>query len=210
MGRARDISKVFSTNTALATDSEVSGSYLTQSSASTVYQTKAAAGLVLLNTTSFSGVASIPLPADTFTSTYDNYLIIFKLGAVTSDGGVVLKMRASGTDSSAGYYYSYTGLTSGNVGFTSAVSNAAGGFQLNEMDTGSSAKPTFVRIELYNPKVAEPTTMILQGSFSTVTGVPTAWSGGGVHTPSTAYDSVNFIASVGNITGSISVYGYNK
>ena len=48
MGRARDISKVFSTGTALATDTEVSGSYLTLASASTTYQTKASNALVLL------------------------------------------------------------------------------------------------------------------------------------------------------------------
>ena len=52
MGRARDISKVFSTGTALATDTEVS----------TTYQTKAAAGLTLLTPSTISntgGSASI-------------------------------------------------------------------------------------------------------------------------------------------------------
>ena len=37
------------------------------------------AGMVLLNTTSFSGVTSVSLPASTFTSTYTNYKILMKL-----------------------------------------------------------------------------------------------------------------------------------
>ena len=76
MGRARDISKVFSTSTALATDTEVSGSYLTLASASTTYQTRATAGLTLLNTTSFSGVVTADIPTGTFTSAYQNYRLI--------------------------------------------------------------------------------------------------------------------------------------
>jgi len=164
-------------------------------------------GLVHIETQTFTSVASVSLTTDTFTTTYDNYLIIFKLGAVTSDGSISLKMRASGSDSSANYYYSYRGLTSGNGVFDAAASNTTAGFLLKEMDAGSSAKPTFTRIELYNPKIAQPTSIIIQSSFSLTNGTPAAWSGGGVHTPSTAYDSASFIANAGNISGSITVFG---
>jgi hypothetical protein len=167
-------------------------------------------GLVLINTTSFSGVASQALTADTFTSAYDNYLIVLKLSAATSDANVFLKMRASGVDSSVNYYYAYLGLTSSNITLNKNGSNVTDGFLLSEVDTGSSAKPTFVRFEIYNPKIAEPTSLILQASISTTAGTPFTLNGGGVHTPSTAYDSANFISSDGNISGSITVYGMNK
>jgi hypothetical protein len=35
-------------------------------------------------------------------------------------------------------------------------------------------------------------------------------SGGGVHTVGSSFDGLNIIASAGNITGSVSLYGYNK
>ena len=50
--------------------------YYTSAEVDADFQTKASTGLVLLNTTTFSGVSSISLPADTFTSTYDTYLVI--------------------------------------------------------------------------------------------------------------------------------------
>jgi hypothetical protein len=67
------------------------------------YQTKAATGLVLLNTTSFSGVTSVSLPADTFTSTYENYRIIYKFTPVNSDV-VFARLRAAGVDATAAQY----------------------------------------------------------------------------------------------------------
>jgi hypothetical protein len=79
-----------------------------------------------------------------------------------------------------------------------------------DYDTGSSAKPTFVKFDLYNPFIAEPTSFTEQGIFSTTGGTPVAWSGGGVQTASTSYDGLSFIPTSGNITGTIQVYGYKK
>jgi hypothetical protein len=168
-------------------------------------------GLTLINTTSFSAVASASLPADTFTSTYDNYKIIFKLSAVTSDGVVYVKLRASGTDSSAGYYWGLYGVVAGGVSaIVNNASNVTTGFLVMEDDAGSSAKPTFAEMTFLNPKVAEPTSMIGQNISSTNAGSPVGLNIWGLHTASTAYDSASFISSAGNISGSITVYGINK
>ena len=169
------------------------------------------AGMVLLNTTSFSGVASQALPADTFTSTYDNYKIIFKCSATTADSTIYVKMRASGTDSSVNYYWGIYGIgTSGGGIAINAGSNVATGGFVMDTDTGSSAKPTFVEMTILNPKVAEPTSVLWQNVSSTNAGVPIGYNGYFLHTPSTAYDSLNFIPTAGNISGSITVYGINK
>jgi hypothetical protein len=167
-------------------------------------------GFTLINTTSFSSVGSVALPENTFTSTYDNYLVIFKLSATTSDGSISFKMRASTTDSSTGYYYAFLGYNSSNATDNGAVSNGTGGIAILAMDTGSSAKPTFSRIEIYNPKVAEPTSFTYQSAGSNTAGTPIGYHGMGLHTASTAYDTLNFIASAGNVSGSITVYGMNK
>ena len=52
MARSRDISKVLSSNSTLATDAEVSASYLTTASANALYAPVAAGGLVQITPTS--------------------------------------------------------------------------------------------------------------------------------------------------------------
>ena len=52
------------------------------------------AGMVLLNTTSFSAVSSISLPANTFTSTYKDYKIIYS-AVLTNATQIVLRLRAN-------------------------------------------------------------------------------------------------------------------
>ena len=117
MGRARDISKVFSTGTALATDTEVS----------TTYQTKAAAGLTLLTptsivatggsatssisstgTVSFTSASTISLN-DVFSTTYDNYRIIFR-STTSTTGQIKLRLRVSGSDNTTSNYSDVTFL----------------------------------------------------------------------------------------------------
>ena len=166
-------------------------------------------GLVLLNTTSFSGVASVSLPAATFNATYDNYLTILKISAATSDGYVSFKLRASGVDASSGYYTAQLGLNSSAGSNNITSSNVTTGIIVLEIDTGSSAKPTFVKMEIYNPFKAEPTNATLINASSSPSGTPQSQTGMGLHTTSTSYDAGTFIASAGNISGSISVYGFN-
>jgi hypothetical protein len=167
------------------------------------------AGMVLLNTTSFSGVASQALTADTFTSAYENYLIILNITAATADAIIYMKMRKSGTDSSASYYQgapAYTvsgGLTNYNINNTTA------GFFINEVDNGTSAHYYTTTLFLNAPKLNTVTThtfnTISVGSGGTIYG----GAGGGVHAVTDTYDSVNIIATAGNITGKVNVYGFN-
>jgi hypothetical protein len=120
-------------------------------------------------------------------------------------------MRASGTDSSANYYAGVYGLAStGGAIATNGWNNITSGWFVMDTDTGSSAKPTFCEFTVFNPKVAEPTSAIYQNVASSSTGTPIGYNGFGLHTPSTSYDSMNFIPTVGNISGSITVYGINK
>ena len=167
-------------------------------------------GLVLLNTTSFSGVASQSLPASTFSSTYDNYLIVVSISATTADSTLYIKLRASGTDSSANYYWTLNGFTAGGTAQQNGLGPVTTGMYLMDTDTGSSAKPTISRVELYTPFVAQPTSLIYQTATSTNGGIPVGISGMGLHTPSTSYDSATLVPTAGNISGSMTVYGMNK
>jgi hypothetical protein len=168
------------------------------------------AGMVLLNTTSFSAVASQALPASTFTSTYDNYKIILKLSATTADGNIFAKFRASGVDASTGYYYATYGITSAGALDNRADNTPTTNFFVATQDTGSSAKPTYVVLDIFNVFAAEPTTVIMNSMLSNSAGVPLFITGGALHTTSTSYDSLNVIPAAGNFSGSMTVYGYNK
>jgi hypothetical protein len=167
-------------------------------------------GMTLISTTSFSAVGTASLPTSTFTSTYDNYRLIVKISATTSDAVLYMKMRASGTDSSASYYYALLGYSSNPSTENKSGGNVTTGIFLQDLDTGSSAKPTWSIIDLFVPQQALATLMNIQSVANTQTGTPAASVGMGYHALSTAYDSITLVPSAGNISGSIVVYGYNK
>ena len=168
-------------------------------------------GLTLINTTSFSAVASVSLPADTFTTTYDDYRVILKLTATSVDNQVVyLKLRASGTDSSASYYWNRYGTYTGNgtPGGTVAANNSAGIWLQSTYSTAFF--PTIGRIDLFQPKLATKTAMLISTSHNSGGGEAAVFDGGGFHNAATAYDSASFSVTSGTISGSVLVYGMAK
>ena len=170
------------------------------------------AGLVLLNTTTFSGVASVSLPNDTFTTTYDNYKLLIQLNTATADNTIYLKMRAAGTDSSVNYYFGWNGAESPNTARVSALTNQTTGFQINAMDTASPQKYYSTDVNLYTPKLASSvTSMTFISSGITNAGQFTSLVGAGWHdVTATRYDSVTVLATAGNISGTIYTFGWNK
>jgi hypothetical protein len=214
MGRARDISKVFSTGTALATDTEVSGSYLTLASASTTYQTKATAGLTLLNTTSFTAQTTVSIN-DVFSATYDNYRIIINSNNSTvSAQSNFLRMRVGGADNSSSNY-----RWSGSYIFDNSATPTVNGQASNGLGTsfysgGSSSTAGFtgaIVLDLSNPFATKHTSYTSLAysydQFGTRGGID---SQGGVMSVTTSYTGFTIVPNTGNITGTVSVYGYNK
>ena len=219
MARSRDISKVLSSNSTLATDAEVSASYLTTASANALYAPVAAGGLVQITPTSvtatggsgsisatgavsFTSASAISLNG-CFTSSYRNYQIVTNITAGT--GSSSIRLRASGSDATASNYV-YTSLyqnTSGTVlnNASSASATSWGGSGM--FDTSPDGVNN---IFIYNPQLASQTTM----NFLCVVGDSGLQVvGGGKHTLSTAYDSLTLFQS-GNISGVIRVYGYKN
>jgi hypothetical protein len=164
------------------------------------------AGMVLLNTTSFSGVASQAFPNSTFSSTYDNYRII---GFFTASTNVQLlwKLRIAGVDTSTTYTRMNIGGTSG--GATAYIANA--NQTAGHMNYLSANPRCGLSVDLINPFLASPTFMTGTGSgmnsaFDSDTGYAINQSQLG----NTSFDSINFLTNTGTISGTISVYGYNK
>jgi hypothetical protein len=162
-------------------------------------------GLTLINTTSFSGVSSQAF-SSFFTATYDNYMIDVSLTSVTS-GDITLKLRNATTDNSTNHDYGLYGFGASATTRSASGSNAAANLMCRA-NTGTAANRIGWQTVIQKPNLAQPTTFLTVASGTDATGW-FAWSGGGVHFASTAFDGFNMIFG-GNCTGTMSVYGYNK
>ena len=166
-------------------------------------------GLTLINTTTFSAVASVSLPANTFSSTYDNYRIIFTTTAIGTADYVYLRMRSSGSDDTgSNYAYAAYGRTSTD----GATTEGSTGTTSQRM--AYSALATGMRnivLDVYLPNTTNRTTWNYFASWED-SGSPNVYlsqNGGGVMRTATQYDSLSFFKS-GTFTGTITAYGYKK
>ena len=166
------------------------------------------AGLVLLNTTSFSGVSSQSLSANTFTSTYENYKLIFTFTALSaSNQTITMKLRASGTDSSTGYYFERVRNENGSITGTRFSNNDT--FFVGSYDSTSPSR-NYKEVNLYSPQLAVLTSYNSTGNYVSADASLKTETMGGYHSSATAYDSISIIPSSGTMTGTVRVYGYNN
>jgi len=166
------------------------------------------AGMVLLNTTSFSAVSSVSLPASTFTTTYNRYKIDFR--ALTSIAGTDIdgRLRASGTDASATDYYHQLARASG-AAFYAERTNLNRWYIAGSV--GDTTGETASMFEIINPAQSVKTTAVaVHTGQPGTTGSILSYTMAYLHNLTTSYDSMSFIPSSGTITGTVSVYGYNK
>jgi hypothetical protein len=163
------------------------------------------AGLVLLNTTSFSAVASQNLTS-IFSSTYDNYLIV--ISELAGSTGTTLRARlgASGTPNTTSTYQ-YGGWT---IDWTASTGAASGqnqsSFFINNV-SGTANEKNGIEINVFQPNKATFTTVNYQGYDYRNQRLHVA-SGG--HSTASAMTDFQIFPDTGTITGSVSVYGYNK
>ena len=163
------------------------------------------AGMVLLNTTSFSGVASQSLN-NVFSATYRNYRVVLDYVPATTSGVVTLRLRASGADNSTANYQRtiiYLG-TSPTVAY-SRNTNATS-IDLN----GSTANAYYSTVfDLITPFAALHTQAIGLNAYKAtsadneINALQFGFNG------TTSFDGISVLSSGSNLTGSISVYGYN-
>ena len=169
-------------------------------------------GLVLLNTTTFSGVSSTSLAASTFTSAYTNYQLIVNLTNFSVTGDLRIRLRASGTDNSSAVY--------GNSNFYAQAPGGTNGLATNDntnslwlvgyMDSTSLA--TRLVLDIFDPCTTIQTSAFSRfvRNQSTTNGSLEWRNGGHVHGGTTSFDSLTISPASGNMTGSYSIFGYNK
>jgi hypothetical protein len=147
-----------------------------------------------------SGVTSVSSTAATFSSTYTDYFL--KIDATpTGSNELFLRLRASGVDASgSNYLYNFmrasgASVTGENDTTTSAV-----------IDAAPNAGKKIIQVEIFSPFEAAPTRFYSR-MFS-VAG-PRVMVSGVSHSLSTSYDAFTILCS-SNISGTYSIYGFNK
>lgn len=157
-----------------------------------------------------SGVASTSLTANTFSSTYRNYLLIVNCTNFTVTGDLRIRLRASGTDNTSAVYgnsnfYSNSGLSSGLATGDSTNTTWLVGYG------DSTTLYTRLILNIFNPFDAIQTSAFSQlvRSQSTTNGNLEQRNGGHHHGGATSFDSLTIYPASGNISGSYSIYGYN-
>ena len=174
----------------------------------------ASSGLTLINTTSFSGVASQSIN-DVFSTTYDNYRIVINVNnSTTSAQSELIRLRVSGADNSSSNY-----RWSGLYIFDATAAPTVSGQGSNGLTTsfyigGSSSTAGYTGVtvlDISNPFATKNTSFVSQASSYDQVGVRGTYDTlGGSTSVTTSYTGFTLLSGSGNITGSISVFGYSK
>ena len=166
------------------------------------------AGLVLVKTQTIGTAVSSVTVNDAFSSTFDNYKIIVSNVTQSTANDIVLQLAASGTPSTASYYWATAYVTYS----TNAVTGTGGGTpradypisSINNTNHRHSSDVTvFGPFQTIRTNIAG--TMYV--GRTDIAGLGTA----GMHDVASSYDGFKLIANAGTLTGgTIRVYGYNN
>lgn len=157
-------------------------------------------GLDFITSTTYTSSSTINVDG-CFTSTYDRYLILGDMTTATN-GGVAMRLRASGSDNTATQYQRQVIFASSTTvaGERSTSQNQFNAFSVNT--TGRN----FVAITIDSPALARTTTLISMNYRSDSNAVLLMYAN--AHTVSSAFDGFSWSGL--SLTGKLSVYGYVK
>ena len=158
-----------------------------------------AQGLTLLQSVTFSAVSSQSVNS-VFSSTYDNYKILIKMTNSLDTEGIRIRFRVSNTDAS-GANYNFQYIRGNNTSITGLRETGLTSMLFGFGHTAGVGIP----LDIFNPALT------LQTQIYATSYVPDLMNNfAGRHTLSTAYDGFTLIMDTGTMTGTVSVYGYNK
>jgi hypothetical protein len=141
-----------------------------------------------------------------FSSTYDNYLIVFQTTFSTATQ-LSIRYRASGTDTTADYYMNLVDYYSNG---TTVDYNFANGASLISLADNSVVEMGF-QASVRNPFVAKKTLFTAQyNNWQTSTVRAQNGLNFGTQSGTTSFDGITFLPTAGTITGTVSVYGLAK
>ena len=150
----------------------------------------------------FSGASSVSLNG-VFSSTYDNYKILINTSAATATADLTVQLLSSGTPLTANYNIAYWYKLIGSGAFGSAEQLSRSSWLVSGLNNSSTTGETIV-MELSNPFATR-----YKSYFANATRQDDyVWSVGGKNNTTTSYDGFRIIPTSGNISGTVSIYGY--
>lgn len=160
-----------------------------------------AVGSWLITTVTLTGT-SVNV-ANCFSADYQNYRIIFSGVTVTGAADVAWRLRAGSTTATGANYDQQNVSVSGGVvtGITDASATSFRGC------LGGTTYESQAVLDICRPFVADTTTYQYAG-FGHFSGTYYYRAGGGLHTLTTSYDSINFFTLGTAMTGTARIYGY--
>lgn len=166
------------------------------------WATAGGAGLTLISTTTIgSAVASVTV-SSAFSSTYDNYEIVYNGGAASTAGDLFFTLGSAATGYyMGGYLRNYNNTISGFDGNNNSSSMTIGRMSSNGL---------FGQVSVIAPNLATRTIMLFN-SASAVATTGFSSSGNGFQDSATQFTAFTFTAQTGTMTGgTIRVYGYKN
>jgi hypothetical protein len=165
-----------------------------------------ATGALTLITTATAANTAVSLSINScFSATYTSYLVIVNLKTSGNTNGY-FRVRASGTDSTTGYYFSGIMVRSDST----TVTGKAGANQSDFMFGDIGSELSTYQFVVSNPFTATDTNILSNGSQAWISAGNTEMTIiNGQHHVATSYDGLT-IASDSNLTGTVRVYGYSN
>lgn len=159
------------------------------------------AGLVYVTSTTVGSAVSSVTISNVFSSTYDNYQVVFAGGTATTTSNILLSFGSTTTEYYGSYYYDlYTGAATGTARTNNGASLTIGSLG------GVFAGRQHTTFTIASPNKAERTTV----SGFNYGGGYSGWFGGEQYSD-TVFTSFKIAPFAGTITGgTITVYGYRK
>jgi hypothetical protein len=161
-------------------------------------------------TVSFSAATSVSLNG-IFNSTYENYRIVLNITTTSADTTATMKLRvANSDDSTTSYSYARNIVNRAGSAGAEAASDVSTGWVIGQADSANQKHWMGTTIDMLMPFLTQVTAFNQVGTFLSTAAVFFGTAGGGIHFADTSYDGFSIISSSGTITGTVSVYGYNK
>ena len=162
------------------------------------------AGLVHIETQTFSAVSSFSFSNDVFTSAFNNYLILFEASAASADSQNILwRGRVAGSDiSTANYNRQSLFASDTTISGARLTGQTSGRFGFVDDESGINV----MQAQIFSPKLSK-ITGFLSSSFQPNSGALISFHGGNFGL-TTSFDSISLIISSGTITGKADLYGY--
>jgi hypothetical protein len=160
--------------------------------------------LVYLTQGTFTTVASVSMPASTFTSTYKNYKVILSVTASSTTQAMGFRVNNAGTPrATSGYYGGWVAVDAGGASSTQGANNNSSQVPFYLAANIDSAAEFIVS----NPTDTARKTTWSGTAFAVDSGGDRAgWSGGGTYDTAEANDGLTFVVG-GTFSGIYYVYG---